>query len=110
MNNTNFKWLLFDFDNTLVDFTNTAKKSLYLTFEANNRVCNEDIYNIYKKVNHQVWRDFEDGKITAKALRSKRFADLFRVEPINDRLSKQAVNPQHQSEHLLFILRIEDVG
>ncbi len=77
MNNKNFKWLLFDFDNTLVDFTNTAKKSLYLTFEENNRVCDEDIYKVYKKVNHQVWKDFEDGKITAKRLRAKRFEDLF---------------------------------
>lgn len=77
MNNTNFKWLLFDFDNTLVNFTNTAKKSLYLTFQENYQVCNEHIYNVYKQVNHQVWQDFENGKITAKELRVKRFADLF---------------------------------
>ena len=77
MSNTNFKWLLFDFDNTLVDFTNTSKKAFFLTFEENNLTCNEDIYSIYQKINHQAWRDFEDGKLTAEALRPKRFKDTF---------------------------------
>lgn len=85
MSKTIFKWLLFDFDNTLVDFTKTAKKSLYLTFEENGKACNEDIYKVYKKVNHQVWKDFEDGKLTAEDLRVKRFTDLF--EAIGDKNS-----------------------
>lgn len=77
MSKSTIKWLLFDFDNTLVDFTNTAKKSLWQTFESYQQECTEEIYQLYKKINHQVWRDFEDGKITAEALRIKRFADLF---------------------------------
>ena len=95
MNNTNFKWLLFDFDNTLVDFTNTAKKSLYLTFEENERTCNEYIYKVYKRVNHQVWKDFEDGKITAKELRVKRFADLFAA------IGEESINPNTFSVRFL---------
>lgn len=84
MSKSTIKWLLFDFDNTLVDFTNTAKKSLWRTFESYQRACTEEIYQLYKKINHQVWRDFEDGKITAEALRSKRFADLFKAIAIEN--------------------------
>lgn len=95
MNNKNFKWLLFDFDNTLVDFTNTAQKSLYLTFEENNLKCNEDIYKVYKKLNHKVWTDFENGKITAEKLRSKRFADLFEA------IGEKNINPSTFSAQFL---------
>ena len=77
MSNTNFKWLLFDFDNTLVDFSNTALKAFFLTFKENNLECNEEIYKTYPKINHQAWRDFEDGKLTAEELRPKRFEGTF---------------------------------
>ncbi len=77
MKNTRFKWLLFDFDNTLVDFSAASKQSLWLTFEEHERACNERIYKTYQKINHQIWTDFEHGKISAERLRAKRFEDLF---------------------------------
>jgi len=83
MNKKTFKWLLFDFDNTLVDFSSASKKSLWMTFEEQGRQCDELIYKTYQKINHRVWTDFEQGKITAEALRPKRFADLF--EALNER-------------------------
>lgn len=79
MNNKKYKWLLFDFDNTLVDFSSASKQSLWWTFDAHQIECTETIYKIYKKINHQVWTDFERGKITAEALRPKRFSDLFQA-------------------------------
>jgi YjjG family noncanonical pyrimidine nucleotidase len=79
MNNKKYKWLLFDFDNTLVDFTSASKQSLWWTFEEYQIECTNAIYKTYKKINHQVWTDFEHGKITAEALRPKRFSDLFQA-------------------------------
>ncbi len=74
-----FKWLMFDADNTLLDFSGASKQSLWQTFEDNGHACNAEIYAIYKKVNGQIWSDFEQGKITAEALRPKRFAELFKA-------------------------------
>jgi YjjG family noncanonical pyrimidine nucleotidase len=94
MKNT-FKWLLFDFDNTLVDFTSTAEKALYLTFERQDLVCNEVIYQKYEAINHQVWTDFEHGKINAEDLRIKRFVDLL------EWLGEKAKSPKAFSDEFL---------
>lgn len=84
MNHLKFKWLLFDFDNTLVDFYSASKQSLWTSFEEQNISCTEEIYQTYKKINHGVWQDFEHGKITAKALRVQRFKALFAVLNFKD--------------------------
>jgi YjjG family noncanonical pyrimidine nucleotidase len=72
-----FKWLLFDADNTLLDFSKASKDSLWITFEQFGRQCSDEIYDVYKKVNGEVWADFEQNKITAEDLRPKRFEMLF---------------------------------
>ncbi len=69
--------LLFDADNTLIDFSNASKAAFWQTFEDYGHTCTDDIHATYQPINHQVWTDFEQGKITAKRLRVKRFADLF---------------------------------
>lgn len=76
-----FKWLLFDFDNTLVDFSSAAKSSLWQTFSDFGTNCNEEIEAQYKLINSQVWTAFERGEISAAHLRVKRFADLFALLP-----------------------------
>lgn len=72
-----YQWLLFDFDNTLVDFNGTAKSALWQTFSDFGHYCNEEIEAAYKTINSQVWAAFERNEITAADLRIKRFADLF---------------------------------
>jgi len=72
-------WLLFDADNTLLDFTSASRASLWQSFEDFDLACNAEIYSIYKKINASVWSEFEKGQITAIELRKKRFADLFDV-------------------------------
>lgn len=72
-----YQWLLFDFDNTIVDFTNTAKSSLRQTFVNFNTQCTPEIEAIYKTINSKVWAAFERQEISAEELRVKRFADLF---------------------------------
>jgi len=69
--------LLFDADNTLIDFSNASKAAFWQTFEDYGQTCTDDIHATYKPINHRVWTDFEQGKITAERLRVKRFADLF---------------------------------
>lgn len=71
------EWIMFDADNTLLDFDSASKEALWLTFEGLNIQCSEEIYKVYKKINAQVWADFEAEKITAVELRSLRFSRLF---------------------------------
>lgn len=91
----NFKWLLFDFDNTLVDFTNTSKAALWQSFRDFETNCTEDIHDAYKVVNHQVWTAFEKGDMTAQKLRVERFELLF------DQINLQPAAPAAFSKRFL---------
>lgn len=91
MKNKTISWLLFDADNTLLDFTKASKDALWATFTQHGRLCDEDIYTTYKRVNNKVWTAFEQGKIDAVTLRYQRFELLF--EEINEsQLSPQEFN------------------
>jgi YjjG family noncanonical pyrimidine nucleotidase len=69
--------LLFDLDNTLLDFDGAAKAALWQTFTDYGTHCSEAIHQTYKHINKQVWTDFERGKISAARLRPQRFRLLF---------------------------------
>lgn len=73
-----FQCLLFDFDNTLVDFTTTSKRALWQTFADFNLECSDAIHEVYKIYNHQVWTAFERREMTAERLRIARFELLFK--------------------------------
>jgi len=72
-----YKWLLFDADNTFLDFASASKKSLFTTCSDYDLECGEDIYKTYKTENAKVWESFERKEITALELRSLRFAKFF---------------------------------
>lgn len=76
-----YSQLLFDFDNTLVDFSHSAYLGLQDTFKEYNVEWTEKNYQLYKSINHGVWLDFEKGLITTEDIRKKRFT-LF-LESLN---------------------------
>ena len=88
-------WLLFDADNTLLDFTSASKASLVQSLGENGIDCNPAILSTYKSINAQVWTEFENGKITAKHLRRKRFQLLFEAIDVQD------IDPEHFSVRYL---------
>ncbi len=70
--------VIFDVDNTLYDFRKTELRAFNNTMQAfgiNEKL--EELHLIYKKINQQIWVDFELGKISASALRTARFERLF---------------------------------
>jgi len=79
-----YEWLLFDVDNTLLDFTKASKESLYKTFEEHNLELNEEIYKIYKAENAKVWIAFENKEIDTAKLKKIRFAGFFDVMGITN--------------------------
>ncbi len=76
-------WLLFDIDNTLLDFNSASKKAFFRACENFKVECNDELYYRYKKINTSVWEEFERGDISAIALRSLRFERFFTSEKIN---------------------------
>ena len=69
-----FTWLLFDADNTLLDFTKASKDAFEL-------VCKDFLieytpitFQTYQTLNHGVWKEFEQQQITAVELRTKRMS------------------------------------
>lgn len=72
-----FKTLLFDVDDTLLDFQLAEKKALKALFEEENISLTATIEATYKKINHQLWSDFEIGKIGKEVVIDTRFKRLF---------------------------------
>ena len=69
-----FTWLLFDADNTLLDFTKASIDAFEL-------VCKDFLidytpvtFQTYQTLNHGVWKEFEKQQITAVDLRTKRMS------------------------------------
>ncbi len=72
-----YRWLLFDADNTLFDFTRAESDALRLTFEQLGIGFEHAYMPVYQRVNREVWVAFEQGAISAEELSTKRFELLF---------------------------------
>jgi 2-haloacid dehalogenase len=72
-----FKTLLFDVDDTLLDFQLTEKKALRALFQEEEILLTDEIEATYKKINHRLWREFEQGKTTKQIVTDTRFSLLF---------------------------------
>ena len=72
----NYKYLLFDADNTLFDF-NKAEKSAFLSLgDQLPDVFSEENYGLYHKINDEMWKSLERGEITKAKLKTLRFERL----------------------------------
>lgn len=69
-------WLLIDLDNTLLDFTAGANRSLIAALKAFEIEPSEGNIDIYHTINHQCWEAFEKGELDVDTLRRRRF-ELF---------------------------------
>jgi 2-haloacid dehalogenase len=73
-----YEWLLFDADGTLFDYDLSEQKALQQTFIDLELAFESHCIPIYRKINQQIWQDFENGRISAENLRLERFQRLFR--------------------------------
>lgn len=71
-----YKWLLFDADNTLLDFTLAERNALSATLRGASIPDTEENIAIYSEINDGVWKMLERGEITKERLRTYRF-ELF---------------------------------
>lgn len=72
-----YKWLLFDADGTLFDYDKAEGYALRSTFEVLGFAYEARYAQIYRRINGEIWLDFEKGKISQERLRTRRFELLF---------------------------------
>ena len=83
-----FEYLLFDFDNTLVDFHGPSKVAFKQAYEEQGLTYDDSVYKKYKQINGKIWDQFENGEITTEDIRRERFKQLFEkldikgIEPV----------------------------
>ena len=74
-----YKWLLLDADGTLFDYDRAEAKALAKTLEAFGHPFQEEHALAYRRINGQIWLDYEQGQISAERLRVRRFELLAEV-------------------------------
>jgi 2-haloacid dehalogenase len=78
-----YKWLLFDADGTLFDYDRAEATALQRTFEQAGQPFEPRYAEAYRQINRQIWLEFEQGRISQKALRTQRFEQLFALLQID---------------------------
>lgn len=68
-----YDWILFDADDTLLDFQAAAEKAFWAMIAGLELPAAPDWYQHYATANHATWKDYEAGTIDAATLRVRRF-------------------------------------
>ena len=101
-----YQWLIFDADNTLFDYNKAEKIALLKTlddFKIN--YDNNSIINIYHKINHKLWMDFDKGLVKSQAeikqKRTSQLLDALNVDRDIDKFANHYLSNLSQNGQLL---------
>ncbi|GAA0698444.1 YjjG family noncanonical pyrimidine nucleotidase [Paraclostridium ghonii] len=72
-----YKHLIFDLDDTLLDFQDNERNSLKVIFKKYNIPFEEKSINQYKSINRRFWSLIEQGLIKKEEALTKRFEEFF---------------------------------
>ncbi|NHN34140.1 YjjG family noncanonical pyrimidine nucleotidase [Paenibacillus agricola] len=70
-----YKILLFDLDDTLLDFGANETDSLNKLFQQHGYTFSDEWSRVYNSVNKQLWADYENGKIVLDVVLNSRFSE-----------------------------------
>ena len=73
-----YKPLLFDVDDTLLDFQKAEKMALRMLFEEKGIPLTSEVEVQYKTINKSLWDAFEEGKMNRDEVVNTRFSILFK--------------------------------
>ena len=94
-----YELVLFDADGTLFDFDKASEEALKKALQLFNiDKWNVDTWRIYKKINKQIWDEFELKQISAAELKPERFRRFFSA------ISVTEVAPKEFSDKYLLFL------
>lgn len=99
-----YTWLLFDADNTVWDFSAAETNSLQSVLESIGLEWSDELLATYREINHLAWREYEQGKIDSKSLRTLRFQrliDHLEVEGDATQLSNEYRKGLSRSDHFM---------
>ncbi|AEB61748.1 MULTISPECIES: YjjG family noncanonical pyrimidine nucleotidase [Bacillus] len=75
---SHYRTLLFDIDNTLLDFTASETDALQKLFQGSKLDLTAEVEARYKALNQGLWKAFEEGEMTRDEVVNTRFALLFK--------------------------------
>lgn len=88
-----YNWILFDADGTLFDYDQAEATALQRTFEQMGQGFEPAYVEAYRRINGQIWLEFEQGRISQERLRTLRFEQLFQAVGVE--LSPEAFSPRY---------------
>ena len=74
-----YKWLLFDADNTLLDFTRAERAGITDTLLNMGLPATDEVVATYSKINSGIWKELERGLVTKEQLKVLRFERLCKL-------------------------------
>ncbi len=84
------KTILWDFDNTLLDFDVAEKAGILSTFEKLKLgTCTNQMLKRYDKINREYWHKIEENKIDKQTALVKRYEDFFIEYGIDPKIAKE---------------------
>lgn len=69
--------VLWDIDGTLLNFKKAQYVALYRCFSCFNKYLDDEMVEVYDRINHSYWLMLEKGEISKSELLVKRFVDFF---------------------------------
>ena len=97
LNMGSFTTVLWDVDNTLLDFPYSQRCAITKCFHDIGREINEEIIERYSAINDSYWKRHERGEITKAQLLTGRFITLFEEYHIED-VDVEAFNASYMEE------------
>ena len=88
-----YAWILLDADGTLFDYDRAEAVALERTFQEAGHAFAPRYAEAYRRINSQIWLDYEQGKIAQHVLRVRRFELLF--EAIDIRSDARAFSARY---------------
>jgi len=79
-----YKYLLFDADGTILDYDRAEENALNQAAAASGYSVTDDIREVYRKINSQLWAMLEKGLISSEKLRVLRFEKLAEASAWNN--------------------------
>lgn len=87
-----YKILLFDLDDTLLDFSANETDSLNKLFQHYGYTFTDELFHVYNSVNKQLWSDYENGTIALDEVLNARFSEtMLRLGEVVDGIEWEAL-------------------